>query len=163
MQYLFIVFVYYIYLCYCLYLDMYVVPFCLITKVNYWIIPNNLKVEFFFFNLYLWFTVKGFWCFSQICMPTLIDNFFYAWAKLKKIGFWICLGLSSITISSCLFYKVNLLTLALLLRFGIMFWLLILYCDFCLLWVEFIYLYYLIGLVSLTLFLVIGSLINIYI
>ena len=51
-QYLFIVLVYHIYLCYCLYLDLCVVSFCLIIKVNYWIISNNFKVDFIYFNLH---------------------------------------------------------------------------------------------------------------
>ena len=33
--------------------------FYIITKINYWNISINLKADFIYFNLHLWFTVKG--------------------------------------------------------------------------------------------------------
>ena len=88
--------------------------FCFITKVNCWNIYKNLKADFIYFNLFLWFTVKGILCLLKNVKSAIAYSQGKTW---KKLGFEF-VGLSFLIIFSCLFYKL-ICNHCLLLWFGI--------------------------------------------
>ena len=107
-------------------------------KVNCWYIYNNLKANLYFLIYFcdLW------WKDFRVCWKSLWA-ILYSWADLEKTGFWFCgfvaqyLLWSIIKLMVFVFYYVLVSVL-----------LLILFVDFCFPWVEFRYLYRIIGLVS---------------
>ena len=107
-------------------------------KVNCWYIYNNPKANLYFLIYFcdLW------WKDFRVCWKSLWA-ILYSWADLEKTGFWFCgfvaqyLLWSIIKLMVFVFYYVLVSVL-----------LLILFVDFCFPWVEFRYLYRIIGLVS---------------